>query len=119
MKTRTKILYLIAILGALAFALMPVMITGCAQTAKQVAYKSIYSVQKATVASYQAYLGEVINGTVSTNHVPEVSKRFNEFQAATLVAVSAAQWNTNAPPSAQLSQLSADLIALIKTASKK
>lgn len=119
MKPKFKFLYLIAILGALSFAAMPVAFVGCAPTAQQVAYKSIYSVQKATLNSYEAYISAVINGKLATNHVPDVSKRFNEFQAASQVAITAAQWNTNAPASEQLSRMSADLINLIATITKQ
>lgn len=114
-----KLYYLLALLAAMAFAALPWLITGCGTTAQQVAYKSIYSVQKATVNSYEAYLEGVIAGQLATNHVPAVSQRFNEFQAATLAAAAAAQWNTNAPASEQMARLSADLIHLIQTVSRR
>lgn len=116
---KTKLLFILGLIGLMALAAVPVLVTGCGTTAQQVAYKSIYSVQKATVNSYEAYLEGVISGQLATNHVPVVSKRFNEFQAATLAAASAAQWNTNAPASEQMARLSADLINLIQTITRR
>lgn len=100
-------------------AALPVAFTGCGTTKQEVAYKTIYTVQQATVAAYDAYISQVIAGRVPTNGVPAVSKAFDSFQAATRVAETAAQWNTNAPASSQLTTLSADLLSLIAAVSKK
>lgn len=97
---------------------LPLVVGGCGTTKQQAAYKTIYSVQAATVAAYNAYLDAVVSGKAPTNNVPGVSKKFNQFQSATIVALDAAQWNTNSPASEQLSTLSADLISLIQSFSK-
>jgi hypothetical protein len=98
---------------------LPLAFSGCGTTAQSRTYKTIYSVQAATVSAYEAYLGEVIAGRVKTNGVPRVSDAFNKFQAATLVAVDLAQNDTNSPAPAKLSTLSADLLNLISQFSTK
>jgi hypothetical protein len=58
----------------------------------------------------------VIKGVVPTNSFPTVSKSYNDFQAAMLLAISLAQNNTNALAPSSLLQESTDLINLIHTA---
>ena len=119
-KTMKRYLSLaICLIALYGFITVP-LVTGCrTQTPQQVAYKTIYSVQSTTVAAYDEYIANVIAGRVPTNGVPDVSKAFNSFQAATLVALDGAQWNTNAPVTSQVSQLSADLLLLIANLSRK
>lgn len=94
-------------------------VVGCKLTPQKVAVNTLFSLQKTTVAAYDGYIGEVIAGRVKTNGVPAVSKKFNQFQAATLVALDGVEWNTNALPPANITLLSSDLLNLIATFSKK
>lgn len=100
-------------------AALPVAFTGCGTTKQKAAYNTLYSVEQTAVAAYDSYISQVIAGNVKTNGVPAVSKAFNKFQAASIVALDAVQWNTNAPASLQVQQLSVDLLNLIAELSKK
>lgn len=91
---------------------------GCASQQK-VVFNTLYSVEHTTVAAYDGYMASVISGATSTNAVPKVSKGFNTFQASFLVALDAAQFNTNAIAPASLVQESSDLINLINTVKGK
>jgi len=96
-----------------ATAAMPIAFSGC-QTPKQtLAYNTIYTIQKSTMAAYDNYLSQVIAGNAPTNGLPEVSDAFNKFQLSSQLAMSVVEWNTNAPATAQLESLSTDLLALI------
>ena len=113
MKLRILFLCTVLLLPTCALNLM-----GCKASQQQVAYNTIYSVQKATVASYDAYLSLVIQGKVATNDVPRVSKAFNVFQASSLVAMDGVQFNTNALAPASLVTEANDVINLITIAKK-
>lgn len=89
------------------------LITGCSTTQQTVTYNTLYSVEHTTVAAYDGYVKAVITGQASTNGLPAVSKSFNAFQASFLVALDAAQFNTNALAPANLMVESADVINLI------
>lgn len=89
--------------------------TGCNTSQQQIAFNSLYTVEHTTVAAYDGYISGVIGGTVSTNGVPRVSKAFNTFQASFIVALDAAQFNTNALAPANLVTESQDVLSLITT----
>ncbi len=111
MKKLLNIIPLMALLMALA--------TGCNTPQQTIAYKSIYTVEKATVAAYDGYVDLVIVGSLPTNDFPRVSKSFNTFQASALVALDAVQFNTNAVAPASLAIMSQDLINLITQIQKQ
>jgi hypothetical protein len=69
-------------------------IVGCATTSK-VAYNTLASVQVATTGAYNGYLDLVVQGKLTTNSVPVVSKDYNLFQQIWTAAVYVAQFNTN------------------------
>jgi len=88
-------------------------------TAEKRTYNTIYTLQQTAITAYDAYIGGVIDGKIPTNGVPRVSKAFNVFQATSVLALDAAQWNTNATAPANLSALSLDLLNIIAEVSKK
>lgn len=94
-------------------------IVGCSTTQQKAAVNTIFSLQTTTHAAYDAYIDAVIAGKASTNGVPAVSRALNQFNAATLVALNAAQFGTNAVAPSNLQLLSADLLNLIKQFNKK
>ncbi|HSS99978.1 MAG TPA: hypothetical protein VLK33_23245 [Terriglobales bacterium] len=86
---------------------------GCTTNQERNAYNTLYSVQVTTTATVDGYYSATIKGLVSTNGIPQVSKAYNDFQKAFIVAIDAAQFNTNALAPASLQQESADVIALV------
>jgi hypothetical protein len=78
-----------------------------------IAYKTLYTVEKSTVAAYDGYTDSVIQGLTSTNGVPRVAKAFNTFQASYLIALDAVQFNTNAIAPPNLVTESGDVLNLI------
>ena len=76
------------------------LVAGCTSSQQRVAFNTLYSVEQTTTAAVDAYDSQVIKGSVPTNDVPRVSAAFNTFQAAFLIALDAARYNTNAiaPP---------------------
>lgn len=92
-----------------------VALVGCTTNQITVAYKTLYSVEHVTVSTYDGYLDSVVKGQTSTNSVPKVSKAFNDFQASYIVALDAAEFNTNALAPSSLLQESTDIITLINT----
>jgi hypothetical protein len=89
--------------------------TGCKTSQQQVVFNSLYTVEHATVTAYDGYVGLVVSGQLPTNDVPRVSKAFNTYQASFIVALDAAQFNTNALAPANLIIESQDVINLITT----
>lgn len=116
MKTK-NIFGLLLIIAGLVFAT-----SGCAflknSTPQKIAVTSIGSVQTVTLAAYDGYIDLVIKGTAKTNGVPAVSRSFNTFQSATLLALDGVQANTNALAPASLMILSQDVLNLIANWSK-
>lgn len=94
-------------------------IVGCSTTQQKAAVNTIFSLQTATHAAYDAYIDAVITGKASTNGVPAVSRALSQFNYATLIALNAAQFGTNAVAPANLQILSDDMLALIKQFNKK
>lgn len=88
-------------------------IVGCKSSQQQTAFDTLYSVEQVTVSAYDSYVTLVIQGTVSTNGVPQVSKAFNTFQASCLIALDAVQYNTNALCPPDLLVESQDVVNLI------
>lgn len=95
-------------------ATVSVVMTGCNTSQQSFAYKTIYSIERATVAGYDGYVRLVISGDVPTNDFPVVSKRFNQFQASALVALNLVEFNTNALAPTSLVIESGDLLNLIE-----
>jgi hypothetical protein len=97
---------------------LSLLVSGCRTSQQQAAFNTLYSVEHVTVSAYDGYLDLVVTGKVSTNDVPRVSKSFNTFQASFLIALDAAQYNTNALAPASLLVESQDVINLITVIKK-
>lgn len=94
---------------ALALALL----VGCASVP---AYKTLYGVGHTTDAAVKTYFDLVVAGKVPTNSVPRISRAYGEFQTLYGVALTAAQFNPNAPADTNLVARSAALLADVAAA---
>jgi hypothetical protein len=86
---------------------------GCTTTQQTATYKTLYTLEASTTTAYIAYVQTVIAGTTSTNSLPTVSKAFNDFQAAMVLAAALNQNNTNALAPTSLQTEAIDLVNLI------
>lgn len=102
----------IAFIAGMAFLFA---VIGCTTTQQTAAYNTLSGLETGTTAAYNAYLTLVAQGTVSTNSVPQVSHDFNDFQSAMVLAVLAAQNNTNALAPTNLVAEAAAVVSLINT----
>jgi len=106
--------------GLFTWAVAPVVFTGCfTPTQQKQAVNTIFSIQTATHAAYDAYVDAVIAGEADPKGLKSVSTALNQFNAATLVALDAVQFSTNAPAPTTLTILSGDLLNLIAQFQKK
>jgi hypothetical protein len=94
-------------------------VAGCTSTQQRVAFNTLYSVEQTTTAALNSYDTLVIKGSVPTNDVPRISAAYNTFQAAFLVALDAAQFNTNAIAPPALIVEGQDVVNLITTIQNK
>jgi hypothetical protein len=81
---------------ALSIGFTGTLMTGCTTSHQQIAYNTVWSLEKLTTTTYDGYLGLVIDGALSTNSVPNISRKYNTTQLAILVALDGVQYNTNA-----------------------
>jgi hypothetical protein len=95
------------------------LVAGCTSTQQRVAFNTLYSVEQTTTAALNSYDTLVIKGSVPTNDVPRISAAYNTFQAAFLVALDAAQFNTNAIAPPALIVEGQDVVNLITTIQNK
>lgn len=102
-----------------SLSISALLFTGCALLQSNTPYKTLYTIEHTTSDAYDAYLDTVTKGSSSTNAVPSVSTKFNLFQASYLIALDAAQYNTNALAPSSLVQESSDVIDLINTVKGK
>jgi hypothetical protein len=100
-------------------ATLPVVLSGCTTSQQTVAGKSLYTLEHTTTSAYDAYAIGVIKGTIPTNSLPQVSAKFNQFQAGMTLAITLAQNNTNAIAPANLIVESQELLSLINSITKK
>jgi hypothetical protein len=100
-----------AILGA-------VIVMGCNTTQQTTAYKTIGATETTAQAALDGYYTLVINGTVSTNEVTQVSLAYNQLQADAVLAASLSQDGTNALETTNLVNDLSDLDNVITTATK-
>lgn len=89
---------------------------GCTTNQQTIGYKTIYSLESGTTATYQGYLDLVIKGQVPTNDVPKVAKAYNIFHSAAMVALDGVAYNTNALASSSLVVEAQDVVNLIGVA---
>lgn len=86
---------------------------GCGTTPKSITYKTLYGLEQVTVSAYDGYLQLVIQGRVRTNSVPQISRDFNQFQAAMQAAIELANHSTNAMANASLIIASEGIVSTI------
>ena len=98
--------------------IVAVVLIGCTTSQQTKVYNTLYTTEQSVVAAVDAYDTLVINGTLTTNAVPQVSKVFNDFQAAMRVAVVTASYNTNAITPPALAVEAQSVINLINTIEK-
>ena len=94
---------------------LTVAIVGCTTTSQRTAYNTLFTVESAATTSVDTYYGLVLKGTVSTNGVPQVSKAYNDLQAACALAAITAQNGTNALAPASIVMEASQLGTLITT----
>lgn len=92
---------------------------GCTTSQQTTALNTLGTLEATATTAVDNYDALVIKGVVSTNSFPQVSKAYNDFQAAMILAVTLVQNNTNALAPANLVQEETDLINLINTATAK
>lgn len=92
-----------------------VALVGCSILQHKNTYNTLYSVEATTTAAVDGYFSLVAKGTLPTNGVPSVSTKYNLFQASFLLAIDAAQFNSNAIAPQALTVESQDLLNLITT----
>lgn len=95
--------------------LLSLMFAGCTSSQQTNTYKTLYGLEVATSAAYDAYSTEIIAGKVATNDLPKVSHAFDYFQSGMRLAVDAAQSNSNALAPSSLVIESQDIINIIST----
>jgi hypothetical protein len=100
---------------ALVAVCIAVAIVACTTSQVSTAAKTLATVEITTKTAYDGYLTLVVTGKVRTNEVPAVSKAFNDFQAAMVLAVVSVQNNTNALAPDSLVQEGQAVINLIST----
>lgn len=90
--------------------------SGCTPAQQTTTFKTLYSLEKSTVAAYDGYAHLVVIGQAPTNGVRKVSQAFNTFQASFLLALNLAQLNSNAPAPASLVIQAGEVTAAISKA---
>lgn len=102
--------------------LCSLIILGCTTTAQRTAFNTIGTLDQSAKALTDSYFDLVIHGVVTTNALPQVALRANQFRKALLLASTVAQNGTNALASAALTAELADLTSFIgslETSTKK
>lgn len=107
MKKITATAAIIALIAAISF------VSGCNGNQQRIAYTTLASVEMTTTAAVDGYYSAVIKGIANTNGIPKVSKAYNDFQKAFVLAVDLAQNNTNALAPLPLQQEASDVISLV------
>lgn len=119
MKNYKTLLFSVMLLASLA-QLSPLLLTGCGSTSQQkTTFNSLYSVEHTADKAYRGYVNSVLSGDTGTNGLPAVSRSYNTFQASFLLALDAAQYQTNALAPASLVVESQDLLNLIAQFTKR
>lgn len=73
-----------------------VIITGCTTNSQRTAYNTIASVEQTATVAVDDYYTLVIQGKLSTNGIPTISKAYNDLQATISLAVLTTENGTNA-----------------------
>jgi hypothetical protein len=88
---------------------------GCVSASKTV-YNTLASVQVTTSGAYSAYLDLVVQGKLTTNSVPLISKDYTIYQGVWNTAVSVAALGVNAPATTPVTDAASKVIADITIA---
>jgi hypothetical protein len=83
-------------------ALIIAPLIGCTTSQQRTTYNSLASIALSVDASMQAYTDLVVRGEVPAEKLREVSKVYNEFQAAYQLALALAQLRPDQPPTPDL-----------------
>lgn len=86
---------------------------GCNTSQQKITYNTLFSVEKVTTGAFDGYVSEVVKGNITTNGLPIVANKFNQFQNSFLLILDAARYNTNAIAPQSLVVESQDIINLI------
>lgn len=78
------------------------MLEGCGTTGQRNTFNTLYSVGHATDSAVSAYFDGVVHRQFKTNGVPKVAAMYGVFQAEFRLALVAANFNSNAPPTAAI-----------------
>jgi hypothetical protein len=100
--------FMALIVGLIAF--------GCTTSQQTTAYNTIGAAEATAKAAYDGYATLVINGTISTNTVPQASAAYNQFQADALLAATLSSEGTNALATTNLTADISNLTSIISTA---
>jgi len=101
----------------LALVVLPGMT--CKPSQQTTTYNTLSSVHLTTSGAYNAYLDLVVQGKLSTNMVPVVSRDYSTFIAVWNGAVSIAASGVTAPASPAVANASATVLADINVAKTK
>jgi len=94
--------------------------TGCASaTPQQLTYKSLASVQTASLAGLKLYGEAHARGEIDAATRAKVQKLYADYQAAFALAETAAQFNYQSPAPAELTAALTELLTLIQTLKAK
>jgi hypothetical protein len=107
---------LIALFCVSLLASPVVLTTGCKTSGQTLVYNTLYSVQNTTLTAYDTYLDQVVKGKIGLEGVPSVSQAFNRFQIGMQVALSAAQFNWQAPAPVDVTALASQVLSAIVAA---
>ena len=104
------------ILLILAFAVMPLaMTTGCkTNTPQQIGYKSLASVQSATVLALEFYRVQFNAGKVNSAQRERIAILYGQYQSAFSLAAVMAKMDFNQPATTELVNLANGLIQFIR-----
>lgn len=71
------------------------LLSACQNTPQKNAVNTLTTIGMTANDSYEAYLGQVLSGSIPTNDVPKVTAVYREFQASFGAAAAASHFATN------------------------
>lgn len=106
---------------AIALLTLPVTttFTGCSTSAQRTTVNTLFSVGQTADSAYKSYLDLVVSGQLKTNDVPEISRRYQQFQQVFSAAITASALSSNSPPSPMVSAAAAQLTQAITIAKQR
>jgi len=110
---------LLLLLTCLTLASAPVMLTtGCKMTYQQVTYKSLKSIQTASVTGLKLYGAAYRAGKIDADKRERILVAYTKYQTAFALAIEAAKFDFSAPASADLTNLCNELLLTINIFTK-